>query len=517
MIGIKVTISNPEIFNNLSKLIKIQTQAKPSKTAVKRAKRVKTAIETSFSKVFGSANISYGGNATDSDFAITNNQSVALFRKLFGNDVRIDKPSIDFVNNTTVDSKRVASVGNSGNSDNNINRAMSSLTGGVIDPTQYSMTQAIRNNTERVGKEVVSTIASVLHATKDTISQKQLASSISDLNELVNGDLSLVSSNNKNQLKNNIKKIQRLYKSYDTKSSTSVITSYNSIVDSINGLLTQIENESPLGILKARMAQVGDVFDLVTSVPQIKAQFYARSKTVQISYLNEANKTVDVYNMQIPLSSFKSSYFNTKVSGDKVSIQLNPEIEAKILANTVPGILNIDDKLEDFSAQFNKISSRSFTPTSSGFTGSEYIGVAESKVAKGKISLREKAKKWTRIRRITTGKEIIQEPKRTSMNAFISSKFLTTEVMKEMSKRMPHGPIGGYPLAKTILTYRTGRFVNSLRMFIDYRTNMVQYYYNPMYYIHETTARNPKRLIESSTRTILSSFFTRQFKILKGA
>ena len=281
--------------------------------------------------------------------------------------------------------------------------------------------------------------------------------------------------------------------------------------------ITEIENESPLGILKARMAQVGDVFDLVTSVPQIKAQFYARSKTVQISYLNETNKTVDVYNMQIPLSSFKSSYFNTKVSGDKVSIQLNPEIEAKILSNTVPGILNIDDKLEDFSAQFSKISSRSFTPTSSGFTSSEYIGVAESKVAKGKISLREKAKKWTRIRRITTGKEIIQEPKRTSMNAFISSKFLTTEVMKEMSKRMPHGPIGGYPLAKTILTYRTGRFVNSLRMFIDYRTNMVQYYYNPMYYVHETTTRDPKRLIESSTRTILSSFFTRQFKILKGA
>ena len=101
--------------------------------------------------------------------------------------------------------------------------------------------------------------------------------------------------------------------------------------------------------------------------------------------------------------------------------------------------------------------------------------------------------------------------------AVISDSQFTALVQKEVEKRMPKGPLRGPPLSPIVLTYRTGAFVDSVKVIQDFRNNIMKYYYAPNYRVHEKRgARAPRLLLQSSIRETVKSVYSQKFRILRG-
>ena len=120
--------------------------------------------------------------------------------------------------------------------------------------------------------------------------------------------------------------------------------------------------------------------------------------------------------------------------------------------------------------------------------------------------------------RIGSVRSLLQETrvKTPSMGDFVTDDTITALTKREMLRRMPIGPIGGPPKSSRVLTYRTGRFVNSVQVIADMRSKAMQYYYDPNYWIHEATSRNPRNLIDSSINSVTRSLFGRRFNLVKA-
>ena len=116
------------------------------------------------------------------------------------------------------------------------------------------------------------------------------------------------------------------------------------------------------------------------------------------------------------------------------------------------------------------------------------------------------------------GKGTIKRKKSKSSGSqqFVSSAQLTSLLFKKLGEKMPRGPLRGHPLSPVVLTERTGEFRRSARVVPNYRRNLMNYFYDPLYGVHRDTDRNPDELIEKSIREIVVQLFSRQFNIVRG-
>ena len=117
-----------------------------------------------------------------------------------------------------------------------------------------------------------------------------------------------------------------------------------------------------------------------------------------------------------------------------------------------------------------------------------------------------------KLNKTPTKKRVVSETQ-----AVISDSQFTALVQKEVEKRMPKGPLRGPPLSPIVLTYRTGAFVDSVKVIQDFRNNIMKYYYAPNYRVHEKRgARAPRLLLQSSIRETVKSVYSQKFRILRG-
>jgi hypothetical protein len=106
---------------------------------------------------------------------------------------------------------------------------------------------------------------------------------------------------------------------------------------------------------------------------------------------------------------------------------------------------------------------------------------------------------------------------KTSAQKTISDAQFTALVQKDVETKMPKGPLRGPPLSPTVLTYRTGTFVDSIRVIQDLRQKLMTYYYAPNYKIHERKgARAPRFLLQSSIRATVQQVYSEKFRIIRG-
>ena len=118
------------------------------------------------------------------------------------------------------------------------------------------------------------------------------------------------------------------------------------------------------------------------------------------------------------------------------------------------------------------------------------------------------------ITKLTIKRTKKKKRKLSTIQATISSAQLTASVQRSLYARMPKGPLRGEPLSGDILTNRSGRFVKSV--ITQVRNNLIRYFYNPIYKVHESTGRDPSETIEGSIRSITQRQVGRQFNIVKG-
>jgi len=98
----------------------------------------------------------------------------------------------------------------------------------------------------------------------------------------------------------------------------------------------------------------------------------------------------------------------------------------------------------------------------------------------------------------------------------LSDAELTRRVRASVTLKMPKGPPRGPPLSAQILTYRSGTFARSIDVFYDRKLNAVKYFYNPRYFSHESTSRDPRNTIEGSIRTVVGRLTGGQVRVFKS-
>jgi len=165
---------------------------------------------------------------------------------------------------------------------------------------------------------------------------------------------------------------------------------------------------------------------------------------------------------------------------------------------------------DDFAKKVNDIIAKSkFTSgIFKDFEKFELILNKTIKYTKGSVKVYEATIKEKSIKRSVS---------KTSTQKTISDAQFTALVQKDVEKKMPKGPLRGPPLSPTILTYRTGTFVDSIRVIQDLRQKLMTYYYAPNYKIHERKgARAPRFLLQSSIRATVQQVYSEKFRILRG-
>jgi len=99
----------------------------------------------------------------------------------------------------------------------------------------------------------------------------------------------------------------------------------------------------------------------------------------------------------------------------------------------------------------------------------------------------------------------------------ISDAQMTALVQRETERRMPKGPDKGPPLSPVVLTYRSGQFVESIKVIQNFRQQLITYYYAPNYRVHEKRgARAPRLLLQGSIRDTVKAVYGTRFRIVRG-
>ena len=245
---------------------------------------------------------------------------------------------------------------------------------------------------------------------------------------------------------------------------------------------------------------------------------------------------VNYSNFKIPKDSIESSEKN---NGILLEVYLKTEIATKIrkaltasLDNAGTAILdrqviNLQQVLAKNYAKNTRIDKTTFKE----FNGELVAGIwgfgKPASIPMGKVKAvpkrrkkyvfssvprRKKAAMQSRIEPI---RSLLREtrPYTESISNFITDDTISALTKREMLRRMPIGPVGGPPLSGNVLTFRTGRFVNSVEVFTDQKNKQISYFYDPVYRIHEVTSRDPRNLIRSSISAVALSIFKQRFQI----
>jgi hypothetical protein len=223
-----------------------------------------------------------------------------------------------------------------------------------------------------------------------------------------------------------------------------------------------------------------------------------------------------------PYSHFNNKFFDAKYEEGNIKVFIKSSVE-KIFNEqlaTSTAALTLGNSLDDYDKAVKELAaSGKFVkvPVSTFNTEIKYLVPTGGSIPMSTGNFFSVKRKYKRPPFIRTGNETIGKYKKEAEympDTFLSSEFLSLLVRKKVVESMPHGPIGGRPLSTTKLTYRTGRFANSIQLLVNYRSRIVQYYYNPIYYVHEMTSRDPQKLITQSINEVLREKFSQKFNIV---
>ena len=117
----------------------------------------------------------------------------------------------------------------------------------------------------------------------------------------------------------------------------------------------------------------------------------------------------------------------------------------------------------------------------------------------------------------TKGRKPAADSNKFVSQAGISRMQLETLARKAFVERMPRGPRRGPPLSQNVLTFRTGRFAKSFQIQqINMKKRLISYTYDPIYYVHEATSRDPRELIGVSIRNIVARAVGVSFNVVRS-
>lgn len=108
-----------------------------------------------------------------------------------------------------------------------------------------------------------------------------------------------------------------------------------------------------------------------------------------------------------------------------------------------------------------------------------------------------------------SGLTYMHNKKPKSVNQFISSAQITALVREKLSASMPMASQDPSP---PDMRYITGRFANTVQVNVNYRTQMMKYFYYPLYDANRVYGYRPAAQVEDSIRAVAQTLFTQAFE-----
>lgn len=247
--------------------------------------------------------------------------------------------------------------------------------------------------------------------------------------------------------------------------------------------------------------------DYFNKDPRLLKLFYAKASSLVLATNvdNTSNKLVFI---KIPISKFTKDFFKATISGKTnkaIEVSINNSFQNSIInytnENHIKAIKRIRPVKEDIIAGGKKFQ----------------VDFISRSILSGSISYGLEITNSIKVRPSDTLRLVFSLPKepinrKPSKQSFISGVQLTVLTQKRLGDTMLRF---GNPEPPN-LKERSGRFRGSVRVAPNYRTQTLQYLYNPLYSSLEQYGYRPDLQVEGAIRTVAQALFTQKFNIVRS-
>lgn len=514
IVGIKIQIENLAVLGNYGNLLEAFA-AKNSSLQTKATTKVEEALETT---LFRGIRVQSSAGQGNPDFQVTDDGLNSLLKNVAktGDEMSNFNSFISDLyesrGGTMVEAKIMRT-----NTDKNIKlgiftpslnndafKYMDFTSGDIIDTTKFSVTNALRQSMKEEGSSDPQLKKNLPENIKPADISSFLKKASPQFQMLIKED-------------ENVAKLSKILAKGGKEKQSS---------DEISALVKKINETWGAKTLEAeltRISKTGKLFDYVKGNPALDSQFYNKSR--YLSIIRHDGAKANALLLYFPYSYFTSQFFGAKYEEGVIKVFIKSDVEKMFLESLKDqtASLYLRDSLEEYDAAVKKLAaSGTFKTIVNNTFNTEIkylvptggsIPMSSGKLPRYKANFFKVNRQYSRQPKYETGNENITKYDEKMFGTFLSSEFLSLLVRQKVIKTMPHGPIGGRPLSDEMLTYRTGRFANSIQLLVDYKNRMVKYYYNPIYYIHEATSRRPSELIKNSINDVMRERFSTAFNI----
>lgn len=538
---LKVEITNKDLLDKYAAIIKAQAKDTGDKSKKKKVTEMEKAIaETLFR---GTTTTSTSGGVSAPDWFTSDTVMVSLMKSIAGYQVLNSKKFTDWVGQKLDDNQESVSIEgkllqttkkkDSGIKIGELTVAPNKTAEDLAQPVKsFGISSNENDIIDTTRYNIIDDLRTSWAGTSDKFYKEGTSSERTELSPkaLNKGKLSAFSAN----LGNNISRDLQTFLMKDN----TFVKLYGTLEDIRLGKQTLDANKNNIAMwvdtLNDRYIRDGFLHELnvigkedklfqhILNTPSVRNQFYMKSRNLAI--FRKTPTSINGLMLTFSPSDFNSKFFGAKydASSKAISVYLKSDVEQQFLKEypAAAAVIRMDQNLKEFEKALENLANNNKRETFN------YLGEKISYLIPtgGSIPMSKAYLRFATETKIVDPADFLNKKNQVlptkfdantnyTMGTFLSSEYLRLLVIKNIVNKMPVGPVGGPPLRDDILTYRTGRFANTIQLMVDYRKRLVRYYYNPIYYVHETTSRNPKILIENSVSEVMRSRFKQVFTI----
>jgi len=232
--------------------------------------------------------------------------------------------------------------------------------------------------------------------------------------------------------------------------------------------------------------------------------FFNSGGSVKYTYKAKGSENIKVASVELSYSEFLSGKnITASIIKNSIVFSASKSFEKKLMNQlSTTAIDESKDDIVVIQKAFDKFAKGQSTRNTVGLVGVTTFGINIGQTGLVKATGVSRRKKGA--------------SKKVSATNFMNNLQITILAQRRIQAKMPSGPIGGKPLSPTRLTYRTGNFVNSIKVFQDFKRRLITFNYAKPYAVHEATKRNPiEDLLKPSIREIVQPLYGGFFKVIR--
>ena len=262
----------------------------------------------------------------------------------------------------------------------------------------------------------------------------------------------------------------------------------------------------PKAATKLGISESDLIFKILKDNPKLGSIAFENANSVRFSFKPKNSTNIKVANVEFNKREFFSGKnITAKIRGKSIVFLTTPKFEQNLIKQLSSTALS---EIKEDIFIFKKAASQIARGTLKRTKDVSLVGETRFRTSSGETGVL--------IFAGATKRKKSPKQKQPTITEFLSRRQLSILIQKDVDKRSPHGPKVGPPLSDKMLTMRTRRYLWSINVVnIILKQRKIAYEHNPIYYIHESTSRDPRKTIGQSVRTITLQHFGEAFGVVR--